>query len=188
MFLAKASTSSVTPTASAASSDPSWRKFEAILVISETVLLLDSLEIPVLNLPLISAKSLRIPEIMSSSALSSDCCLVSGRSESWGEEGGGARKEATPQSWRVTVLVSSERSSLTPCGDGVGDDDGESEFGFGGDFGSVALALGLLSSSSSSSLSEFAIDLTSHDIVWYTVCSVSRRLRGIKGCRHDTVY
>ena len=30
------------------------------------------------------------------------------------EEAGGARKEATPQSWRVRVCLSSERSSLTP--------------------------------------------------------------------------
>lgn len=58
-------------------------------------------------------------------------------------------------------------SSLTPRGDGVDGDDGESGFDFGGEFGSAALALMLVSSSSlslSSSLSVFAMDLANQDI------------------------
>lgn len=70
-------------------------------------------------------------------------------------------------------------SSLTPRGDGVDGDDGESGFGFGGDFGSAALALMLVSSSSlslSSSLSEFAMDLANQDIALDLWCCGPRRL------------
>lgn len=94
------------------------------------------------------------------------------------DSGGGARKVATPQNWRVRVLVSSERSSLTPRAVGDADGDGDSDkwlgegsacgFDSGGDF---ALAMGTSSfplsslSSLSSSFRELAIDLASHDIV-----------------------
>nr|GMC64052.1 hypothetical protein Iba_chr02dCG1240 [Ipomoea batatas] len=67
MSLAYVTTSSVTPTApfvqlsSSSSSDPSCRIFDAIFVISDTALLLESLDIPLRNLPPSSAKSFRIP-------------------------------------------------------------------------------------------------------------------------------
>lgn len=106
-------------------------------------MLLDSFEIPLLNFPPISAKSLRIPAMTSSSAGS--------RSADWGGadglggwvgSGGGARKEATPQNWRDRVLVSSERSPLTVGVDG--EPDWGSGCGSGGDeFGSV-LELGFV--------------------------------------------
>lgn len=90
-----------------------------------------------MNLPPISAKSLRIPAITSSSEGSGSDGLGGA------ESGGGARNEATPQNWRLRVLVSSERSPLTPPGaEGVGgSDDGESDCGRL-EFGSAALALG----------------------------------------------
>ena len=161
-LLAKATTSSVTPrtpSRSCSSSDPSWRKLEAILVNSDTVLLPEILKIPFLNLPLISAKSFRIPAITSSSSSSVGMGVGSATGFSDRGSGGGARKEATPQSWREKDLVSSEKSSLTPRAVGLGVDT-ESGF-FGGDFRSLPL----WSSSSSSSLSEFAIVLANHDIV-----------------------
>lgn len=126
---------------------------------------------PVLNRPPISAKSLRIPERAGGSASG----FGSGSGKDGRDaaaaavgEGGGARKEATPQNWRLRVLVSSERSSLTPL------------LGFSSSppppslslssccFFGVFRVLMMVSSSSSllvvSDFREFAIDLANHDI------------------------
>ena len=127
---------------------------------------------PVLKRPPISAKSLRIPERAGGSASE----FGSGSGKDGREaaaavgEGGGARKEATPQNWRLRVLVSSERSSLTPL------------LGFSSSpprpppllslssccFFGVFRVLMMVSSSSSllvvSDFREFAIDLVNHDI------------------------
>ena len=124
-------------------------------------MLLESFEIPLLNLPPISAKSLRIPVMTSSSSDGSG----SDGSPCFGEggSGGGARNEATPQNWRERVLVISERSPLTPPRGSEDGEAGSSAEGLGLGFWSVAVVE--WSSSSSSSLRELAMDLASHDIV-----------------------
>lgn len=88
---------------------------------------------PLLTLPPISARSLRIPAIRGDCADSSSPSLPSSSSSPRGVEdsggGGGARKEATPQSRRVRVSVSSEMSSLTPRRLGVSGCSASSESG-----------------------------------------------------------
>ncbi|KAL0914559.1 hypothetical protein M5K25_014916 [Dendrobium thyrsiflorum] len=192
MFLTNKRTSSVIPKASplgspssSASSSPKGRNVDAIFEISDTALVFERIEIPLLNLPPSSAKSLRIPAILgdldtsdSSETPSTAVSEGSGtrlRSDG-GLSGGGARKEATPQNWRVIVLVSSEISSLTPL---LGDCGSSSVWTRSPDLSSFpGFVEGLCSlPSSSSPRREFTRDRASQDIV--TALPPHRRSREI---------